>query len=210
MFPWGPSEAEAADVESELLECNLELHFTETIADAEIAVRICKKKNPQTIPAPKPVFLFSPASYRCLPLMKLRKSGCKGVWEMELCRFSSPWGMIEGKEETRRHWETTCWPAHLPLSFLSLIIWFIFQTFLHHKWGSEGKEEDHNMVMVLGEGKENLVWELGSQSGCEWQAVRWVCPWIYVMEFKPFGLGWSEGWQKNLIKVVGFMDWGLG
>ena len=51
MFPWGPSEAEAADVESELLECNLELHFTETIADAEIAVRICKKKNPkQSLP----------------------------------------------------------------------------------------------------------------------------------------------------------------
>lgn len=149
--------------------------------------------------------------------MKLRKSGCEGVWEMELCRFSSPWGMKEGKEETRKLWGTTCWPAHLPLSFLSLIIWFIFQTFLHHKWGSEGerdlnqgKEEDHNMVMVLGEGKENLVWELGSQSGCKWQAVRWVSPWIYVMEFKPFGLGWSEGWQKNLIKVVGFMDWGLG
>lgn len=54
MFPWGPSEAEAADVASELPEWNLELHFTDTIADAEIAVRICKKKNkPQTIPPPQ-------------------------------------------------------------------------------------------------------------------------------------------------------------
>ena len=40
MFPWDPSEAEAADVESELPEYNLEPHFTETIADAKLAVRI--------------------------------------------------------------------------------------------------------------------------------------------------------------------------
>ena len=45
MFPWDPSEAEAADVEGELPEYNLELHFTETMADAKIAVRICKKKQ---------------------------------------------------------------------------------------------------------------------------------------------------------------------
>lgn len=45
MFPWDPSEAEAADVESELPEYNLEPHFTETIADAKLAVRICKKKK---------------------------------------------------------------------------------------------------------------------------------------------------------------------
>ena len=57
MFPWGPSEAEAADVQSELLECNLELHFTETIADAEIAVRICKK-NPPNNPCPKTCLLI--------------------------------------------------------------------------------------------------------------------------------------------------------
>ena len=47
MFPWDPSEAEAADVEGELPEYNLELHFTETMADAKIAVRICKKKQKQ-------------------------------------------------------------------------------------------------------------------------------------------------------------------
>ena len=90
MFPWDPSEAEAADVEGELPEYNLELHFTETMADAKIAVRICKKTKTKTKKPPqKPGFLFSPASYQCLPLMKLnRKSGCKGVWEMELCRFS--------------------------------------------------------------------------------------------------------------------------
>lgn len=62
MFPWDPSEAEAADVESELPEYNLEPHFTGTIADAEIAVRICKKKK---TPPPKTSFLFSPASYQC-------------------------------------------------------------------------------------------------------------------------------------------------
>ena len=53
MFPWDPSEAEAADVEGELPEYNLELHFTETMADAKIAVRICKKnknKNKKTTP----------------------------------------------------------------------------------------------------------------------------------------------------------------
>lgn len=50
MFPWGPSEAEADDVKSELPEYNLELHFTETIADAEIAVRICKKIKINTPP----------------------------------------------------------------------------------------------------------------------------------------------------------------
>lgn len=50
MFPWDPSEAEAADVESELPEYNLEPHFTGTIADAEIAVRICKKKKKNTTP----------------------------------------------------------------------------------------------------------------------------------------------------------------
>lgn len=63
MFPWDPSEAEAADVESELPEYNLEPHFTGTIADAEIAVRICKKKK--KTPPPKTSFLFSPASYQC-------------------------------------------------------------------------------------------------------------------------------------------------
>ena len=41
MFPWDPSEAEAADVESELLGYNLEPHFTETIADAEIDFATC-------------------------------------------------------------------------------------------------------------------------------------------------------------------------
>ena len=68
MFPWDPSEAEAADVESELPEYNLEPHFTETIADAEIAVRICKtnkQTNKQKNPPPKTSFLFSPASYQC-------------------------------------------------------------------------------------------------------------------------------------------------
>ena len=53
MFPWDPSEAEAADVESELPEYNLEPHFTGTIADAEIAVRICKKKKKKKHHPPK-------------------------------------------------------------------------------------------------------------------------------------------------------------
>lgn len=48
MFPWDPSEAEAADVKSELPEYNLELHFTETMADAKIAVRICKNTKTKT------------------------------------------------------------------------------------------------------------------------------------------------------------------
>lgn len=53
MFPWDPSEAEAADVESELPEYNLEPHFTGTIADAEIAVRICKKKKKKKTTTPQ-------------------------------------------------------------------------------------------------------------------------------------------------------------
>ena len=92
MFPWDPSEAEAADVESELPGYNLEPHFTETIADAEIAVRICKKKNQKKKkknPPPQNQLLVFSSILSVLPLMKLnRKSGCKGVWEMELCRFS--------------------------------------------------------------------------------------------------------------------------
>ena len=67
MFPWDPSEAEAADVESELPGYNLEPHFTETIADAEIAVRICKKKTKNTKkkthpPKPASCFLQHPIS----------------------------------------------------------------------------------------------------------------------------------------------------
>lgn len=111
MFPWDPSEAEAADVESELPEYNLEPHFTGTIADAEIAVRICKKKKKKT-PPPKTSFLFSPASYQCSHWWNLTENQVareSGRWSFAGFLASEVWTRVRrkpggaGRQHARQH-----------------------------------------------------------------------------------------------------------
>lgn len=55
----------------------------------------------------------------------------------------------------KKSWETTHSSTYFLLSFLFLIIWFIFLKLLYRYWASEGKEEDITWWLFLTEGKEN-------------------------------------------------------